>query len=703
MSDLVVKSKEAHVSKIPETLREDSRKRLGELLNLTEEQRDRLKKWLKEKLEDWKNDTAELHQRLQDDNDLVEGIIMETDFPWEGASNVHVPLTEIYMDGYRSIIKRSILGAGSIWVAEAEFDELMEVTADIETMINYKARSEWNIERALDGVVWTTQRDGLGILQVPWVEEYEERDDIVLLANEDDFNNEFPSPQESGMDEKEWQELKDMVIAEASDEFPIEVPITSDVPVYVGPKAEIVELVHFVTIPAWVSDIKSQACRGYGKEFSYHVETIREKSKDGIFYKDAANRVINKSGSMSVSSYVQSKDEILGIKRTNGKDERELFELTVKGRLDDNGPIKKYLVTYSLECDELLSCMNFPYRVDFYALFRIDDRPNQLIGKNIPAKTRDLNDATDDQYNHRVNARKLSTAPIFQGQADLKEELQLELDQNKIRPGAVLWMKNFDAFRQLIVQPTDTGESMQEEERMMRVLDMYLGMPASLFAGGVPSGDPQAPGNKTAVMINQGNLRMEDPISFFRYGVEELGDICLSHLYQFGAPIINFKAQGDKPGEKPERKTLYKKLLRKGIHMKMNGITVLDNPESEMQKMFLMLDMLNKMVPAFMQNPALSVEVARDALKKGRVGGRERYLPSVEDMEAQMVKIQKKAMQQMAMEKEMAERQAFEEAQKARLAGAKQQLDIKNTAQKMAEANLPLNGNAVPALNGGME
>ena len=75
-------TKDAVISSMPKSLKEDSRKKLGELLKLTDDQKDRIKKWLKEKINDWKSDTSDLHRRLQDDNDLVEGIVMETDFPW---------------------------------------------------------------------------------------------------------------------------------------------------------------------------------------------------------------------------------------------------------------------------------------------------------------------------------------------------------------------------------------------------------------------------------------------------------------------------------------------------------------------------------------------------------------------------------------------------------------------------------------------
>jgi hypothetical protein len=516
-------SQSAEIATLPASLSDSYREKMGKLLDLTDDQKNRIKEFMKTQISNWKADTAELHQRLQDDNDLTEGVIMETDFPWVGAANVHEPLTEIYMDGSRAVEMRSILGAGLLWVAETDSKELINATSEIEEMMNYKARSKWNIERMIPGVIWTANRDGLGILQVPYVEEYEKSHDIVVITSYDEFLMEFPSPEEAGISEEEFSQLA-LKSKQATEEEPLEIPITFEKQTYAGPKAEIVELVDFVTFPAWVPSIKDSRCRGYGKRYRAHIETIREKGRDGIFYEDEATRLIEKGKSPTATNYVQSKDDIIGLKRTNEKDERELFEMVVKGRLDDDSEIGKYLVTCSEEGD-LLQVMEYVYRVDFYALFIVDERPNQIIGKSIPAKTRDLNDLADTLINQTVNANTISTVPMFKAKKDMKEDLDPELQSNKIRPGMVLWLSDFDAVAQFIVQPTDHGENLQVEERAMRVLDMYIGMPASLFAGGVPAGDPQAPGNKTEALITQGNLRMENPISFLRNGIADLGDI----------------------------------------------------------------------------------------------------------------------------------------------------------------------------------
>ena len=678
------------LSSIPKSIAEDSRRKLGELLELTDEQKSRLKGWLKSRLNEWKQDTAELHQRLEEDNDLVEGVVMETDFPFEGCSNVHVPVTEMYMEVYKSVEKRSILGADLLWYGETDVDELKDLLAEIEEMMNYKARHEWNIEKTLSQVFWTTNRDGLGIIQCTWAEEYEFARDVILLTSEEDFLAEFPEPADAGLDEAEYYQLWQYVLENASEDMPVEVPITFEKLTYYGCKGEVVELIDFVTFPAAVPDIKSEACRGYGKRFYLRKGQIRKRRDDEVFYEDAAGRLLSKQGKGNYrNSYTQAKDDVEGLKRSN-KDDLEFFELAIRGRLDGDGDEvgeRQFLVTYSLEHDELMACFEYPYRVPFYALFRINERPGRLIGRSIPQKTRDMNDEIDTQHNQRINARTISAVPSFKAQINAKKELDPMLNNNKWRPGGIFWLTDFQTFDQFRVQPVDQGESMAEEQNDFKILDLYLGSAVALLSGGAAPGDPNAPGNKTAIMIQQSNLRMDDPLAELREGVSELGDICLSHLYQFGPPILAY--QSEIAGGGRESRTLHKKFLRRGIHLNMRGITVTENPDAEMQKKFQLYQILMSN-QQFAQDMEAQNELLRDALRAGREPGRDRYLPSPDEVKQKQVQLMMAAQQQAEQQKAAAAAQAAAEAEKARLAAAKTHLDQGNVAEKVAERALQL-------------
>jgi len=691
---------EGVVSTLPKSLSSAYRDKMGRLLNLSEKQKKNLKKWLKNRIREWKEDTQDLHKRLEEDNELVECVKYETDFPWSDASNVHIDVTGIYMDTFEGVEERSILGADKIWQAETDVDELRDSLADIEDALNYKARNEWNIEKCLKEVFFKTNRDKKGYVQATWCEDYKKVNDIAIISNEEEFLNEFPSAEESGLSQEEYDEQR-AASRQASPESPLEIPITYEKQQYFGVKGEVVDRIDFVTIPAWVDNIKDERCRGYGKRFTLHRETIRQKGKDKVFYDDEVKELLKKNGnSRGENPYYASKDWIDGVKRTNKKDEYESFELVIKGRLDgENGEEGTYLVTYSEDHDVLLGVMEYYYRVDMYAEFTIGR-------KSIPDQTRDLNDEIDTQHNQRINIRTITSVPTFKAHNDLKQDptFDPEAEENKWKPGRIFWSSKPELFDQFKIQPTDLGESLSEETNDMKLLDLRLGSAVSLLSGSVAPGDPNAPGNKTAIMINQTNLRMEKPLNELREGVSELGDICASHYYQFGPPLIHFQRSAtDKPGlQAEESASIPKKMLRNGIKMKMKGITVINNPDSEMQRLIVLYQQLMT-VPEFQNNPKARVQLWRDALRAGRINNRDKYLPSLEEVQAMQVQLQKQAMMQMAQEKAMAEAKAKAELVENRIKEARRSLEVKSLSERMANAQMgegPAAPVEAPATNG---
>jgi len=677
-------------AKLPTSLSDAYRKKMGRLVDLSKEQEDRLKKWLKKHIKAWKDDTVDLHKRLEEDNELVESITYETDFPWEGASSIHVQMTETYMDVFKSVEKRSILGSDVIWYGETDDDALQDELANVEEMMNFKARNEWGIEKALADVFWTTNRDGLGIIQDTWCEEYEKVNDIIMISSPQEFQEEFPDPVSAGVKDEEYIQLK-AESAQATQEMPLEIPVTYEKQKYFGNKYDVIDLIDFVIFPAWAPHIKHESCRGYGKRFTLHKETIRRKMKDEVFYEEETEKLLKKDGdSRGNDPYTVSKDWIEGIKRTDKKEEYELYELVIKGSLDgEEGEQGRYLVTYSEKHDMLIQCMEYFYREDMYSLFWIDSRPNRLVGKSIPWKTRDANDEVDTQHNQRINSRTISDIPTFKAHSDLKSDPNFdpEAKENKWKPGRVFWSQHPELFDQFKIQPTDLGGSLQEEANTMKLTDLRLGSAAQLLSGGTAPDDPSAPGNKTEMMIAQSNLRMEDPLEELRGGVSDLGNISLSHLYQFGQSLIPYrktiKGQGKIQGA-----TISKKILRSGIKLKMKGITVINNPDFEMKRLIDLYVTMMQNIPEFAQNAQARIGMWRDALRAGRIQGRDRYLPTVEEVQAQQVELQKQAMMKMQAE-QAAQKKAQQEAMVAdNLKRANQELSIKSTARKLAESNM---------------
>src|SRR3990172_2711105 len=61
-------------------------------IDLPEAKKKKLAAKLCAEIQEWKDSRSVLQQKLREWNDLAEGVERDTDFPWVGASNVHIPL-----------------------------------------------------------------------------------------------------------------------------------------------------------------------------------------------------------------------------------------------------------------------------------------------------------------------------------------------------------------------------------------------------------------------------------------------------------------------------------------------------------------------------------------------------------------------------------------------------------------------------------
>ena len=639
-----------------------------DLLELSDREAAKIRKTLKEEIQSWEDETAPLAEKLQHWYDLSEGIIDDSDEPYPGAFHTHIDLIGIYLKVYTSVEKRSILGPDVLWYTEAdpEFDDVQEQLPDVDEMMNYKARAEWNIKEAMGETFPCSNRDGLCVLKIPNVHETEEVEDVVVLRNIQDLQDEFP-PQDSGLTPKEWGTLAQLVEEQGSEDTPLEVPIKYERVVYSGPKAYVVERINFVTFPANARSLEREYCRGHGDRFYLRREEVRQKMEAKLWYKEACQEFLKKtakSAGTDPTSYRTNQETITGINRGDKADDHEFFETIYWMRLESKGVEKKYVFIYSKEHNILLFAKVYWYRCPtYYAKFRIERRANQIDGKCVVGQLEFVNEELDLLHNMNVQGWQISNIPSFKMEKSLAKDLDMGADENLWHPGVIFMLPQgtFKQFEQFDVRPTDNGGMAKGEAKLLQYAALLMGIDAFLASGRPTPEDPDAPGNKTALLVSQGNIRMEDPISELRYGVEEAGQICISHLYQFGPAQIQYKA---KDGKRSVTKYLSKRVLRSGLRMRMHGVSVVMNSESEFKKGIERWAIAVK-EPIVAQKAKYRLEAMHQAFRDGRVPNYERYLPTMEEAQAYDAEVAKKAIMQMMLEKQAQEQQAMEEQAKA--------------------------------------
>lgn len=608
---------------------EKFKRQMGGMLDMSDNQKNRLKKKLKNELSCWKDDTSEQHTMLERWNNLMENIVEDTNEPWEGASNIHIPVVAIYCKVYHSVERRSILGAGNIWYATTTDDNLKDQIAKIESYANYKAFNDWNIAEFLSEAFWCTNRDGLGIGKIEYDLETEDVFDKIYIADLESFMQEFPDPDSGGLSPEEWDELR-AEAAISSEEDPLEIDIKETQIKYQGPRGTVVEYANFIILPATAISLEKRHARGYGERFTLRRGELKSMAKEFGWDKEEVEKLLSGKSSGSIpTSYQRSKEWAVGIGRTKNTDEYELYSLVYWCDLNKDGEEEKLMVVYSLDKDCLLAVKPYNLRTDSYVLFRISKKTNQLTGDSVVGGLTDLNDEVDALHNQRINSRRITEVPSFIAKYALKGKFDPYAEENRFRPGVCFWLEDIEGFKQMLVQPVDLGTSMQEESNDFKLCSLWAGLDPFIYSGNASPDDPNAPANKTLMLIQQSNMRMDDPLMELRQSVNKVGDICVALEYQFGNQILEYQ-NGEGKGAVMD--TFPKRLLRKGIKMNMRGITVALNPEAEFAKWINYYKLLMT-EPVIAQNVSRRVESLRMALRNGRIENRDKILPSMEELQ----------------------------------------------------------------------
>ena len=89
----------------------------GDLIAMDAGTRAKLERLCREAVDSWLRSSVTRHANLRRWNDLVEGVIYDTNFPWDGASNLSIHLTAIHLVTLHSVMTRSITTVDPLWYA----------------------------------------------------------------------------------------------------------------------------------------------------------------------------------------------------------------------------------------------------------------------------------------------------------------------------------------------------------------------------------------------------------------------------------------------------------------------------------------------------------------------------------------------------------------------------------------------------------
>lgn len=601
---------------------------------LSEEQEKLVKADIKRCLQGWKQDRGDLETRLTRWNDLVEGIREPTDFPWEGAANLHIPLIEIQMNIIHSAVRQTMLKNDNLWVGEyyGTDNDMLTQMLIVENFLNFKSRTELSLPAVLSDFTWSVLKDGTVIAQITWVDEREPRTLFVEYKSIEEFQEAFPSASDSGIKEEQYIQI----LEQLNKGKPVEIEQEEERIVYRGPLVSLVELNDYVMYPMTAVETRfSDLC---GKRFRIPLSSIYCSEKQG-WYKKGSGDAIKKGalkGADQTDFYTSQRDLTEGISRAIDSKDITLYDGIHRFDLNEDGINEKYVFCYEESSDTLLAYWKYPYEHgrDCYIPIRFKKRPNRFLGRSLPEQLEDINEEIDIEHNQRVNSRTISTVPTFKAKLSLKGEFDPSRRDQRFRPGQTYWLARPEDLTQFEIRDTDFGSSEREEQSLFQVADTLTGA-SQLRSGRESRLDPRAPALKVQTLLQQSNIRLDDCMeemagdSMRNEGFNAIGFQTIELYRQFGdAEDLKFldtvlpremdTATGRMTAGQVEVKALESnKIDSDRMKIMMSKTSVSQNPDIQFQKEYLTYQILSQ-EPLVAGDEEMRMQMVSDLLASAR-------------------------------------------------------------------------------------
>ena len=245
-------------------------------------------------------------------------------------------------------------------------------------------------------------------------------------------------------------------------------------------------------------------------------------------YSESRYKNIDRVKSRANSNYNPNTNEVQNAQSTNeGKPSEE-----PSTNKYNTMSYKAYRVLYSIDIDgdglEELCIFLFAYNQKtllraeywdknwFLTPHYIEEKANRFEGIGIIAKARNVILEDDDYVNLRMKAGKLAVTPSFKA----KKGSSFDPGLQYFYPGVIWWLDDMNEVEQWLIN-VNLPEGYNEDASLERKYELLTGMTSGQSGRELPQ-DPNAPGNKTAMLLAESSVLINGDIDVFRGGIETL-------------------------------------------------------------------------------------------------------------------------------------------------------------------------------------
>ena len=578
--------------------------------------------------------------------------------PWPGAANTRSPWAATSTKGKFVRWMASIFGIEPYCLIAPLPTEDIEVNSD-KAIVDKKALEQkkeiarkiekwvhFIFSRKMKGVTkyrsifLNAGKLDVGIAKLSWERKYDKVFDInVRYTDIVKFIDDYPNYKRAGIKEEEYNRIIAIIKKTGS----IVIPRIQQLKLrYNLPEIENVNRDKFILLPANAKNM--EIARGYGYEMELTWNDLKKGEAEGRYSNIDRVKLAGGSADTNIVDKERNKQEKKKEPQTDDYKKKiyKPYKIIYNYDIDDDGFNEKLIFTYLYDENVLLKAEYWADNL-FFIPHYVEIRPGRFDGIGVCKKVERINDQGDVIWNLRNNIARMVCSPSFKG----KKGTDFDPTAQEFYPGCVFWLDNMDDVEQWVL--INNFPELFNEEILLDKYQQQLTAISSGQMGRESPTDPNAPGNKTIALIQEGNILINDDISCLRDSVEEV-------YYRIIQMCAKYLPEDD---EYLKKFGLTKQDLQVNLdEIYLNGISVSMNAESRKQEDLFFYS-------TFRQEPLIASDLStvRKLLKStfaswGR--DKEALLPTeLEVFEAQ-VKVEQEALRRYGEEitarKEAAER-----------------------------------------------
>lgn len=518
-------------------------------------------------------DRQEWETRLKEWEDAYYGRVSEKNFPWEGASNFHVPITMLGVETYKPRLVESILGQQPPIIVVPTTPAGEEKRLKVETLLNWQVVSKLKLEATVTQSAHLFLQPGLVVAKTYWkidrrwrkfVREFDAGTPIQQIF-ETLFGTEQPRKVESLGDGKFTATLKTSPQAGSSLEVKLTVKVLDEGGIQVlvereevteGPQVDLIDPIDIIVPIKGGHDVMELP---HIKHRIWMFEDeLRRKAKIGRFYPDVVETILasgtpkGDQPATDSNAYRESQDQAEGVEGQGPSNVRRLqYEIIEDYRrydIDEDGLEEEVIFwTCPHAPDEILG---WDYLDNVYAhgrrpfrVGRFHPVPFRFYPLSFSEVVKGIQDEINAIHNQKVDYATIQNLPFGFKRASST----LPPIQQRIKPGEFI---DVDNPQQDILIPKWQGSpawGQQEEATLMQYFERLAGL-SDLTLGRQPNrvgATRTAKGTQT--LLSEAGLRFKIVMQAFqRFWVGIFEDI-LALDQEYLPPELEFRVTGKRP------------------------------------------------------------------------------------------------------------------------------------------------------------